>query len=294
VHAARWPDETEVLEWLVAWGKADASVRAMILTSSRARPDGGTDALSDYDVIVAVRDASAFAANTAWASEFGKPLVRWDDESELYGETTYFRGVIYSGGAKIDYTVWPDALLERVSAEPGLPDDLDVGYRVLLDKDGKTSRWLPPTYRAHIPARPTEAQYAALVEEFWWDTTYVAKSLWRGETFFAKFMLDYETKNVALRRLLEWRIELDHDWSLRPGAYGRGLERLVPAPVWAELASTYVGTEVDENWAALLRAAALFRRVATEVGDALSYRYPQEVDDGARAYLERVRELRPG
>ena len=37
---------------------------------------------------------------------------------------------------------------------------------VLLDKGGWTAAWQAPTYRAHIPARPTEAEYQALVEEF--------------------------------------------------------------------------------------------------------------------------------
>jgi aminoglycoside 6-adenylyltransferase len=129
------------------------------------------------------------------------------------------------------------------------------------------------------------------VEEFWWDVTYVAKSLWRGELFFAKFMLDHDAEFVALRRLLEWRIEIDNDWSLRPGAYGRGLERLLPADLWSELASTYIGTDVEENWHALFRTTALFRRVAKEVGDALGYAYPQRVDDLVTQYLEGVRAL---
>ena len=148
-------------------------------------------------------------------------------------------------------------------------------------RTGELPGWAAPTYGAHIPAPPTEAEYRAIIEEFWWDTTYVAKALWRGEVVFAKFALDYDAKFVALRRLLEWRIELDHDWSLRPGAYGRGLERLLPADIAAELASTYVGTDIEENWDALFRTTALFRRVATEVGDALGYAYPLERRQGS-------------
>lgn len=56
--------------------------------------------------------------------------VRWRDQDELYGTTTYFCGVIYDDGVRVDYTVWPDALLERVSGEASLPEGLDVGYRV--------------------------------------------------------------------------------------------------------------------------------------------------------------------
>ncbi len=281
--------EEEVLERLVAWGSADPSIRALILTSTRARPDGSADVLSDYDLIVAVSDADAFVANDDWASKAGSPLVRWGDQHELYGTTTYFRGVIYSDHVRVDYSVWPSSLLERVSAEAALPVDLDVGYRVLLDKDGQTSSWQAPTYGAHIPTKPTEAEYRTLVEEFWWDTTYVAKSLWRGEIFFAKFMLDYDAKFVALRRFLEWRIEIDHDWSLRPGSHGRGLERLLPADLWSELAATYVGTDIEDNWDALFKTTALFRRVAAEVADALGYAYPREIDEAISEYLVSVR-----
>lgn len=285
------PEEADVLGRLVTWGEACPPIRALILTSSRARADDTVDVLSDYDVIVAVRDAAAFAADGDWASAYGRPSARWGDQSELCGLTTYFRGVVYEDGVKIDYTLWPDALLDRVSGGAALPERLDVGYRVLLDKDGRTSGWPPPAYRAHIPTRPTQAEYEALVEEFWWSATYVAKSLWRGEAVFTKFVLDHDLKLGPLRRFLEWRIEIDHDWSVRPGMLGRGLERSLPADVWAELASTYVGMDIEENWDALFRTTALFRRVASEVGDALGYPYPRHVDDNMTAHLEAVRDL---
>lgn len=283
--------EEEVLERLVAWGRAEPSLRAVVLTSSRARPDGPVDALSDYDVILAITDADRYAREDSWVSAYGTPRVRWGDQDVLHGLTTYFRGVLYDDGVKIDYTLWPDALLERVAEQARLPEELDAGYRVLLDKDGRTAGWRQPTYRAFIPARPTEAEYRALVEEFWWDAAYVAKALWRGELVFAKFCLDHEAKLGVLGRLLEWRLELEHGWSLRPGVFGRGLERLLPPDLWAELAATYVGPSLEENWEALDRAVTLFRRVAKEVGDALGYAYPQQVDEWAGAYLRSIRAM---
>ncbi len=287
------PDEADVLATLVAWGEAQPVIRALILTSSRARQDDTVDLLSDYDLIVAVRDAAAFGADTDWATGYGRPAARWGDQSELYGLATSFRGVVHEDGVKIDYTLWPEELLERVSEQAALPDVLDVGYRVLLDKDGRTSAWPPPTFRAHIPARPTAEEYTALVEEFWWSATYVAKGLWRGEVVFAKFVLDRDMKLGPLRRFLEWLIELDHDWSVRPGVLGRGLERSVPPETWSELASTYVGTGTEDNWDALARTIALFRRVATDVGNAFGYPYPQRVDDAVAAHLDAVRSLPP-
>jgi aminoglycoside 6-adenylyltransferase len=283
--------EAEVLVRLVAWGEALRAVRAMILTSSRAKPGAAVDVLSDFDLILAVTDPDGFAQDGAWQSGYADPMVRWGDQSELYGLTTYFRGVVYEDGAKIDYTIWPDALLERVAEETVLPDALDVGYRVLLDKDGRTSGWKSPTYRAHIPAKPTETEYRDLVEEFWWSTTYVAKNLWRDELVAAKFALEQDLKLDALRQMLEWRIEIDHDWRVKPGRVGRGLKQLLPADTWSELESTYVGPGTEENWVALFRTTALFRRVASDVGQALGYVYPQDVDDRVAAYLEDVRKL---
>jgi aminoglycoside 6-adenylyltransferase len=75
-----------------------------------------------------------------------------------------------------------------------------VGYRVLLDKDGTTARWAQPTGRAHIPPRPTEAEYISLVEEFWWSATYVAKARARDEQFFLRFVLDADMTHGVVRR----------------------------------------------------------------------------------------------
>ena len=107
-----------------------------------------------------------------------------------------------------------------------------VGYQVLLDKDNRTSRWKPPSLMAHVPGRPTEAEYLSLIGEFWWEATYVARSLRREDPIFAKFCLDYQIKLEVMRRMLEWRMEIEHDWRIRPGVHGRNLNRLLPADIW--------------------------------------------------------------
>jgi aminoglycoside 6-adenylyltransferase len=277
---------------MIAWASAQATVRALILTSSRVRPGGPVDALSDYDLILAVTDPERFGREDAWISAYGRPLACWGDESTLYDHTTRFWGVFYEDYVKIDYTIWPDTLLERVT--DSLPTELDEGYRVLLDKQGRTAGWRQPTHRAYIPVRPTEAQYRALVEEFWWSMTYAAKSLWRGECIFAKFILDHELKLDLLRRIFEWRIEIDHDWSLRPGVFGRGLEKHLSTEVLTTLSSLYVGLEPQDNWKVLDGTIALFRRVAIEVGEALGYVYPQTLEDKMRVYLDNLRAAKPG
>jgi len=295
-NAVQMKDGTQAIDVigrLVQWAENQPRVRAMVLESSRASDRSSVDILSDYDILLVVGDTRPFSRDETWLHDFGKILVLFRDKGRTHELTTCNRLVLYEDGTKIDYIVWPVALLQRVLGAPRLPDLLDQGYQVLVDKDGLASRLKPPTHTAYIPKKPTEKEYAALVEEFWWETIYVAKNLWRDDLVHAKYNLDFVMKFELLRRLLEWRIELDHNWSWKPGAGGGGLKKNLDARTWGELASTYVGASMDENWDALFQTTALFSRSALEVSKALGYRYPYELEERVTSYLQRIRNLAP-
>lgn len=281
----------DAIDRLVSWARNQPLVRAMILESSRASDRASVDLLSDYDVLLVVSDTRPFSQDETWLQDFGKILVLFRDKGRTHGLATYNRLVLYEDGTKIDYIVWSVALLQRVLGASRLPDLLDHGYQVLVDKDHLTSELKPPTYSAYIPQRPTAQAYQSLIEEFWWETIYVAKNLWRDELVQVKYNLDFVMKFALLRRLLEWRIELDHNWSWKPGVIGRGLKQQLDRRTWDEFASTFVGHSIEENWHALFQTTALFRRVAMEVGDALGYRYPSELDERVTSYLQSIRNL---
>jgi aminoglycoside 6-adenylyltransferase len=285
------PTENEVLDRLIRLARNDERIRALILESSRTVERSRIDALSDYDVLLVVQDTAAFLADVGWQKAYGTPMVRLPNLGPIHETETNMRLVLYTDGTKIDYAIWSVALLRQVLEAPALPDILDTGYQVLVDKDGLASRLRPPTYTAHIPRRPSADDYQALVEEFWWETTYVAKNLWRDELVNARYSFDQVIKFQLLRTLLEWRIELDHHWSLRPGSTGRWLKERLDQLTWDEFAATYVGPAIEENWEALFRATALFRRIAVEVGNALGYQYPSQLDSQLTTYLQGIRNL---
>ena len=56
-------------------------------------------------------------------------LVAWAEKTE------YLRGVFFDDMTKVDFTITPAAVLPIIRDEPRLPPDLDLGYRVLVDKD---------------------------------------------------------------------------------------------------------------------------------------------------------------
>jgi aminoglycoside 6-adenylyltransferase len=279
-----------VIERLTRWAEAQADLRAMLLTSSRAGGQGRVDPLSDYDVVLVVDNPEGWAGDDAWQGDFGPPLIRFRDQMDELGARIYTRLVIYEDGTRIDYSIWPVALLREIAEKGVLPDTLDAGYEVLLDKDGTAARLPPAAYRAYIPARPDAAEYRALIEEFWWESTYVAKYLWRDELMFARYSLDHVMKTDLLRRMLEWRVEVVHDWSLPAGLLGRGLKRRLPPETWSAFEHTYTGPVLEDNWRALFDTLDLFRRTAVEVGAALGYEYPHDLDRKMMAYLKGIRE----
>jgi len=284
-------DQTAVVDRLVRWANADDDVRALMLTSSRASPSAAVDTLSDYDVVVVLRDIASATADESWLREYGTPLVQFRDRAELHGIATATRLVLYEDGTKIDYQVWPAGLLRRLAIEPRLPDNLDVGYVVLVDKDNLTEQLKAPSYAAHIPKRPTESEFLDVVEEFWWESQYLAKALWRDELLPAKYSFDVVMKLNLLRRMLEWLVELDRDWSIRPGRMGRELKARLDPELWPEVEVTFVGSSIDENWDALFRCTALFGKVARSVAAGLGYHYPDDMESAMTRYLKRVQEL---
>jgi aminoglycoside 6-adenylyltransferase len=282
-------EEADVLDRLVRWADQHPLVRALVLESSRANDQATLDAFSDYDVLVVVADICQFAKGDAWLRDVGAPMVTFRDRKLVQGVETYMRLVLYEDGTKIDYAVWPVALLRQAVERQELPDLLDWGYRILIDKDVLAVRLPAPTRRAYIPTRPSEPEYRAQVEEFWWETTYAAKNLWRDDLIHARYNLDVVIRNDLLRRMLEWRVECDHGWAWNPGPVGRGLKRHLPSELWSELEATFVGPDIEDNWGALFATTALFRRVAIEVGQRLGYAYPEAIDSSVTTYLRAVR-----
>jgi hypothetical protein len=112
--------EIEVINRLARWAEEQSQVRAMLLTSTRARPDAVLDRLSDYDVIVVVVDVDPFVTDDAWVRWYGPPLVMFRDTFGEDGVAAYARLVIYEDGTKFDY-IW--AVLQRAIPTPAARRD---------------------------------------------------------------------------------------------------------------------------------------------------------------------------
>lgn len=277
-----------ILQHLIAWGEQHTTIRAAILTSTRAHPNPMLDPFSDYDLIYVVMDLSPWFEDRTWLSTFGTVIALYRDPIHD-GQFAYITQ--YPECLKIDFTLMTIERFKQLATLPALPAELDDGYRVLLDKDGLAAQLQPPTYSAYRINPPGENEYLEAIHTFLHEATYGAKNLWRDHLFPAKYSLDTVMKQTYLRQMLEWRAGLDHRWRLRAGNLGKGLKHHLPAALWTEVEATWVGAHRDENWEALFRLIDLYQRLAIEIGTVLGYQYPTEQADRLIAYLQDVRTM---
>jgi len=280
------------IEALTSWARSREDVGAVLLTSTRAVPGAALDAYSDYDVIVVVEEVEPLVRDVSWLTEFGEVLIAYWDPVEVdavTGATSVGNITQYVDGLKIDFSLWSGQWLRDVLAAPTPLEELDAGYRVLLDKAGLTSGLPAPTYHAYIPARPDQETFLRLITDFFIGPPYVAKCLLRGQLLPAKWVLDFDMRYTYFVPLLEWRVECDHDWSWKPGNLGKRLRAQLLPQVWSEFEATFTGPDEQANWTALFAMMALFGKVAREVARLLGFTYPQDLEDRVTRHVQRMR-----
>ncbi len=287
--------EQDRLDQLIKWGQAQDPVCAIVLTSTRSIPGVAVDILSDYDVILYVREVLPFYENCLWLAAFGEVMALYRDPLETrdgFQKVGYV--VQFVGGLKIDFTILPPDALTKIIQDGTLPAEYDAGYRVLLDKDNLSEGLPPPSYQAYIPKPPSQERFNEVIDSFFLDGTYVARYLWRDDVLAARAILDQYMKQEGLLTVLWWLVEIEHGWTVKPGLYGRGLRKWLRAGLWKELEATYPNLESGEIWRALYQTFDLMRKAATEVGDHFGFGYPEEQERKTREYLKGIQSLEKG
>lgn len=269
---------------IIEFGHSDPRVRAVILNGSRARANAVLDRFSDTDVALILDDVDAFRTDSDWHLTFGEPLVWFPNEGTFESHPVHNRLVLYRDGVKIDFLCWPLAVLAALAERESLPPVLDQGCQVLLDKEGTCSSLPRPTGRSFPVSKPAGADFLELVNEFWWETTYVVKALTRGDILHASYNLDFVMKLRVIRQMLEWRVAAAKVWTTQSSVLGRGMQQHLDEGTWRELEATYAGITWDTLW----RTCSLFSRIARDVALELGFTYPIQLESDVLEYLKSI------
>jgi aminoglycoside 6-adenylyltransferase len=273
----------DILTRIIEWAEREKYIRALILVGSRAGKES-VDEFADFDIGVFAETHLPYTQDNEWLFDIRNVWVFVPEQFTRKNEVVPTRLVIFEDGIKVDFAFYGLHVLDEL-ADDG--DELNAGFKVLLDKDGKAERLKPASFAKSKRARPTQAEFIARVNEFWFETYYAAKYLKRDELWLAKF-IDCNLKKFLLE-IIEWHEQSKHDWDYETYYLGKAMKSWASADTWESLHQTFAHFGSDDSWTSLFATMNLFRRLALETAQMLDFSYPQEVDRNMTEFVLRIK-----
>lgn len=276
--------EAEMLELITAVAQQDCRISAAYLEGSRANSSAPGDIFQDYDVVYIVDDTRPFIEDKSWIDRFGLRLYMQRPEESVYytsnTEKSYGWLIQLADGNRLDLHVCTkDTALSSLRL-----------YRVLVDKDGIMPKAIEDSDEIYWVRRPSQGEFACTCNEFWWCLNNVAKGLWRDELPYVMDMIDFHVRPM-LRRILEWRIGAETEFSLSVGKSAKYMKRYLDKGAYERYLSTYPRADCEEIWQAVMSMCVLFDETACDVANRLGLVYDLKEAEAAFSYLKHVREL---
>lgn len=267
----------------------DEGIRAVYMNGSRTNPRAPKDIFQDYDIVYVVTDLAPYLTNPQWIDIFGKRLMiqepdKLDKQIGIpVNLNSYGYLMLFQDGNRIDLRLQTiEEMLHTYKA-----DSLTVP---VLDKDHILPTIPPSSDKDYHVRQPTEADYYACTNNFWWCLQNVAKGIWREEMPYAKQMFELVIR-PCLDQMVAWWIGCRHDFQVAPGKMGKYFSTYLPSDYWQLYKATYSGSSNQEFWDSIFTACKLFRLLALHVATQLGFTYKKEEETAMLHFLHAVKEL---
>ena len=280
----------EKLQQIKDWIADNADIRAALLTSSLVNPLAPVDDFSDLDIELVFSDVNKYMRDSSWLDAFGDVLNYYEEDATAFAGKHAMKMVQYWDTVKVDFKLYSTAQFRAEVTAENLPEDWDIGYIVLADKDNLTEGIQPPSHQVSIIKKPTEEAFNEVVEDFWWDVTYLPKCLIRGDLFYFKFMMEKIIRVEYVIPMVEWYVGSRNGWMVTTNKYGRLFKNFLDDGEWDALQATFAGSSLAQNWDATLQLLHTFHSMAKATAARMNYLYPTEKAENIMQYLK---ELRP-
>lgn len=167
--------EKEMFDLIISTAQRDDRIRAVYMNGSRTNKKVKKDLLQDYDIVYVVKQNRPFYEDKYWIDIFGERLyMQYPDEIdrcngiEVNFDKRYGWLIQFKDGNRLDLHVVP---VEEVDIKS---DKLCI---ILLDKDGLLPAIPEPSDEDYLIKRPTQDEFYACCNEFWWCLNNIAKGL---------------------------------------------------------------------------------------------------------------------
>ena len=245
--------------------------------------------------MVVTTDSRRYVSTADWIENMGNPLLTFV-EPTADGEEME-RRVLFEGVLDVDFAIFPKKKIDQIKqlVQNEVPPQIagqimDVfgrGMRVIVDKDGIAAQLQAfiSSLETPSPRPPSQHKFLEVVNDFFYHAVFIAKHLRRGELWWAGTCLNCYMQRLMLR-IMEWHAKAVHGWNHDIWFRVRFLEEWAHPQALKELPDTFARYDRDNIKRTLLSAMNLFRQIATETAEKLSYRYPIKADEHVTKWIK--------
>lgn len=247
-------------------------VEAIALSGSRTNPQSVKDEFQDYDVVYIVDDLEDLISDLSWLNQFGNRLISQHnvvDHRHLYL-------MLFEDGNRIDLTLCPKEYMQEWV-------DSEANFEVIKDDKGLFEAYQPNSKR-YWTCPPTEEEFAASCNEFWWVSAYVVKAIRRNQLIYATDHL-YGICQQELLKVLAWQVASDRG-TVDIGKSYKYLFHYLPAEKEKEFSALLDLSSLEKISQSLFSTMNVFDREAQTLAQKSGFTYDLEVAKKLMTYTE--------
>lgn len=276
-------NEEEMFNLILGFAKANNSIKAVLLNGSRANPNAKKDEFMDFDIVYVVDRTEPFIKNKDFISYFGKILIMQEPDNpnlffpEYPNEEKYTYLMQFTDGNRIDLTFAIPEFAEKICKE-------DSQAVVLIDKNNIFSEISSPSDKSYHIKRPSENEFLACCNEFWWLSTYIAKGLWRNQVVYALEIFNQDV-HPEFMKMMRWFVGINNDFKVSSGKYDKYFEKLLPPEIYQKLLKTYPAANIENIWTSLKMMCELFNEIGNQISNNLNFKYNSHESENVMKYI---------
>ena len=263
--------ETEMFDLILQTAKV-LQVDAVAMSGSRINPQTQEDEFQDYDVVYIVDNLEDLISDLSWLDQFGMRLI---EQHNVLGHRRLYL-ILFEDGNRIDLTLCPKEYIQEWV-------DSEAGFKVLKDDKGLFEAYQPNSNR-YWTYPPTEEEFAASCNEFWWVSAYVVKAIRRSQLIYATDHL-YGICQQELLKVLAWQVTSDRG-AIDIGKNYKYLFQYLQAEQEKEFSALLDLSSLEKVSQSLFATMKLFDYEAQNLAKKMGFAYDQEVAEKMMTYAE--------
>lgn len=263
--------ETEIMDLIFQIAES-LQVEAVALSGSRADIHSLSDQFQDYDVVYFVENLEDLISDLSWLDQFGIRLI---EQHNVLGHRRLYL-MYFEDGNRIDLTLCPKEYIQEWV-------DSEANFKVIKDDNGLFEAYQPISKR-YWTAPPTEEEFAASCNEFWWVSTYVVKAIRRNHLIYATDHF-YGICQQELLKVLAWQVASDRG-TVDIGKNYKYLFQYLPAEKEKEFSTLLDLSSLDKITQSLFSTMKGFDREAQILAQKMGFTYDKEMAEKMIAYAK--------